>query len=119
MKETYILKDLLLFWQMQAKDNFAVIEALVNLIEYESENLSEENKKEVILSTLRKYGLYEIGYKGERNFQERSRKVDLKEDKPKTPESEMEWNNLEFIVPIDLYNIRLLNVAVEFESYLN
>lgn len=115
-KETYLLKDILLFWQRQAKDNFSVIEAIVNLIEFKSENLPDSEKDTVILETLRKYGLFEIGYEGERNFLERITPIPEPISKP---EEDIQWEHNVFEAQLEFYNIRLLNTVVEFRSFMN
>lgn len=114
--EIYELKDILLFWQRQAKDNFSVIEAIVNLIEYKSKNLPDSEKDKVILDTLRKYGLFEIGYEGERNFLERKSPI----PEPATkPEEDIQWELHSYEAQMELYNIRLLNAVVEFINFMN
>lgn len=117
MNEVYILKDILLFWQRQAKDDFSVVEAIVNLIEYESENLPDSEKEKIIIETLRKYGLFEIGYDGDRSrFLER---ITLISEPAKKPEEDIQWEHEPYEVQIELYNIRLLNAVVEFRSFMN
>lgn len=113
----YPLKDLIQFWQRQAKDNFCVIEAIVNLIEYKSENLPDSEKEKIILETLRKYGLFEISYNGDRSsFLEKITPI----PEPETnPEEEIQWEDFSHEIQIELYNIRLLNTVVEFKSFMN
>lgn len=117
MNEVYILKDILLFWQRQVKDNYSVIEAITNLIEYKSENLPESEKEKIILETLRKYGLFEIGYNGDRSsFLEKITPI----PKPATkPEEDIQWEQNPYETQIELYNIRLLNAVVEFRNFMN
>lgn len=116
MNWTYRFNDLLLFLQRQAKDNFRVIEAIVNLIEYKSENLPESKKEEIILETLRLYGLFEIGYDGDMSFLERITTI----PEPKTkPEEDIQWEHHTYEAQYELYNIRLLNTIVEFKSFMN
>lgn len=114
---TYTLKDLIQFWQRQNKDSFCVIEAIVNLIEYKSENLPDSEKEKIIIETLRKYGLFEIGYDGDRsNFLEKITPI----PKPATkPEEDIQWEHFSYEIQIELYNIRLLNTVVEFKSFMN
>lgn len=114
--ETYELKDILLFWRRQAKDNFSVIEAIVNLIEYRSENLPDSEKDKVILETLRKYGLFEIGYEGDRNYLERITPIPQPASRP---EEDIQWEHNILEAQLELYNIRLLNAVVEFQSFMN
>ena len=112
---SYLLKDLIAFWQM--KDSIHVIEAVVNLIAYQSENLHNSQKEKIILETLRKYGLFEIGYKGDRsNFLERI--TPIPEPEPK-PEENVEWGHHVQETQLEQYNIRLLNSVIEFVNFMN
>lgn len=61
----YKLTDLLLFWERQKLDDFRVLEAIVHLKQFDK--LPEEKKKEIIIDTLRKYGLFETDFEGDRN----------------------------------------------------
>lgn len=118
IEETYTLNDIMLFLQRQMMDNFNVIEALVNLMDFEY--LSDEEKRKEIVETLQRYGLYEIGYKGNRDFLNKSRKTPLPEDTIPKPEDDIDWNKRNKIeVPMELYNIRLLNAVVQFENIIN
>jgi hypothetical protein len=118
--EFFTLEDLLMFWQRQMKDGFRVIEALVNLIEYP--NLTDEQKHEVILETLHKYGLYEIDYEGERGdfligqseavdtmFEVDDDSEKIKEDK-KPGETQYQ---------VEIYSIKLMNGRTSFTFVLN
>jgi len=117
MNESYLLKDLIAFWQRQMKDDFHVIEALVNLVEYQSENLPDSEKGKVILETLRKYGLFEIGYRGDRtNFLKYITPIPESESKP---EESIDWERKSVETKMELYNIRLLNATIEFINFMN
>ena len=118
---TYTLDDLLKFWQRQMDDEFKVIEAIVNTWEYKTERLTKEQKLEIILQTLRDYGLYEIGYKGDRNFilKQKSREIPLPEDHIPNPGDEVNYHPNGIEVPMELYNIRLLNHLVQFQNIMN
>lgn len=115
-KETYSLDDILFFWQRQVKDNFSVIEAIVNLIEYKSENLPDSEKDKIILDTLRKYGLFEIGYEGDRNFLHQITPIPQPASRP---EEDIQWEHSTFEAQLEVYNIKLLNAVVEFQSFMN
>ncbi|MCB9188047.1 MAG: hypothetical protein H6599_02075 [Flavobacteriales bacterium] len=118
--ELYELKDLLLFWQRQMKDGFRVIEALVNLLEVKQ--ISEEEKHKVILETLQRYGLFEVGYDGDRdNFlQGQSEIVDsvmnLTEDN-----DEIQWSKSpgDITVPMEIYVLKVLTGKATFTVILN
>lgn len=118
MKWRYYLEDLVRFFQRQMKDKFVVIEALVNL--YEFELIADEEKIKLYLETLRKYGLYEIGYKGPKEkFFESHREIPLPEDPPKLPEEEIVWEHFETPVQMEYYNVTMINGVVEFRSIMN
>lgn len=116
MNKKYTLKDLVLFWQRQTRDSYCVIEAIINLIEYDSETLTDDKKTKIIIDTLRKYGLFEVGYKGDRNFSEK-REIYFHEEP--IPEEKVDWDQNVQDVQIELYNIELLNTIVEFQEFMN
>lgn len=116
MFKTYFLKDILAFFQRQVKDKYVVIEATVNLIEFKSDFLPEEEKEKIILETLRKYGLFESDFDGDRNFLQNITPIPEPEKKP---EEEIVWEQKAFETQIELYNIRLLNAVVEFKNFMN
>jgi hypothetical protein len=116
MFKTYFLKDILAFFQRQVKGKYVVIEAIVNLIEFKSDFLSESEKEKVILETLRKYGLFEGDYEGDRTYLENITPIPEQEKKP---EEEIVWEKKAFETQIELYNIRLLNGVVEFKNFMN
>lgn len=114
----YSLRELLKFLQRQDKDDYIVIEAIVNLIEYKSDNLPDSEKPEIIVETFRKYGLYEVGFEGKKKFVEDAPKLKLPEE-PVLPESKENWFGNEFIAQLEQYNIQVLNTTVKFESFMN
>ena len=114
--EKYSIDDILQFFQRQMHDEFRVIEAIVNLIEYDND---EMDKHEVIIDTLRRYGLFEEGYEGPRNFIDKSRSAIVEEFDDDSPEASFEWIKDEAMIPIELYNITLLNRTVMFQNFLN
>ena len=117
MNDSYKLQDLLLFFMRQSKDSFCVIHAIINLVAYESENLPNSKKENIIRETLRKYGLFEIGYKGDRsNFLERI--TPIPEPEPK-PEENVEWGHHVQETQLEQYNIRVLNGVIEFVNFMN
>lgn len=118
MDELYSLRELLKFLQRQHRQGYIVIEAIINLIEYKSDNLPDEKKPQIILETFRKYGLYEVGFEGERAFDENAQKIILPEEPEKT-ESKTDWFQPRFTTKLEQYNIQVLNATVKFESFLN
>lgn len=118
MDEYYSLRELLKFFQRQHNEDYVVIEAVVNLIGYQSRNLPEEKKPQIILNTLRRHGLYEIGFEGEKTFREDAQKIKLPEE-TKLPESNVDWFGFGFTTQLEEYNIRVLNCTVKFESFMS
>lgn len=118
MTKYYSLKELLRFFKRQQPNEYEVIDALVNLIDYKSENLPEEKKPQIIIDTLRKYGLYEVGYKGVKTFREDIPKIKLPEE-PKKPEGKTDWFGPTFSAQLEQYNVRILNCIAKFESFMN
>jgi hypothetical protein len=116
MEKLYTLEELLLFFQRQYHDNWATIEAVVNLIEYKSENLKESEKEGIILKTLRTYGLFEIDYGGSREYLERITPIP---EQVISSEDDIVWNQNTFEVKIEMYQIKLLNAEIQFLSFLN
>ena len=117
-KINYNLKSLLLFWQRQMDDEFRVIQALVDLFEFEK--MADEEKLKVYLETLRKYGLYENSYKGKRgDFKMKSREFFLPEDPVKKLEDDIAWLQHSQEIYVECYNVRLMNAVVEFRSIMN
>lgn len=118
MNEFYTLEELLKFFQRQSTQNYVVIEAIVNLIEYKSDNLPDDKKPQIIIDTLRKYGLYEEDFEGERTFNADTPKINLPEE-PTKPESKTDWFAPKFTAQLEQYNIRVLNGIAKFESFMN
>lgn len=118
MRWKYNLEDLIRFFQRQMKDNFVVIEALANL--YEFEYIADEEKIKLYLETLRKYGLFETDYNGDKeNYLLKHRQIPLPEDPPKIPEEDIVWESFDQSYQMELYNVRLINGVVEFRSIMN
>lgn len=118
MNEYYSLRELLRFFQRQQRSDYEVIDALVNLIDYKSENLPEEKKPQIIVDTLRKYGLYEVGFEGQKTFKEDVPKIKLPEE-PVKSEGKRDWFGPSFIAQLEQYNVRILNGIAKFESFMN
>lgn len=116
MKKTYEILDLLEFWRRQTRDNYRVIEAIVNLIEYQTENLTDAQKMQVIIDTLRKYGLFEIEYEGDRSYNQKDLSTD---DKPKEGELDVVWEQKPFECQLEIFYIKILNTRAEFTVFLN
>lgn len=114
MKETYTLKDILEFWQRQMKMDFAVIEALVNLIEYPK--IDPDKKHEEIIKILRNHGLFEIGYKEDRTFIIENKQLPIVEVEFLNP---FDFSERGFEVIIEFFNIRILNANIQFSMILN
>lgn len=99
-------------------DEFRVIQALVNLFEFEK--MADEEKLKVYLQTLREYGLYENGYNGKKgDFKQKTREVFLPEDPVKKLEDDIVWHQQSLEVYIEYYNVSLMNAVVEFRSIMN
>lgn len=118
MEAFYSLRELVKFFQRQERDGYVVLEAIVNLIEYKSDNLPEEKKPQIIIDTLRKYGLYEVGFEGEKTFVEDAPKLTLPEEQ-ELPDSKKDWFKPSFSTQLEQYNIRVLNCIAKFESFMN
>lgn len=118
MEEFYSLRELVKFFQRQEKDGYIVIEAIANLINYKSENLPEDKKPQIVVDTLRKWGLYEVGFEGEKKFKENEPKLKLPEE-PEKPESKPDWFGPTFTAQLEQYNVRILNCIAKFESFMN
>lgn len=116
MKKTYEILDLLEFWRRQTRDNYRVIEAIVNLIEYQTENLTDAQKMQVIVDTLRKYGLFEIEYDGDRTFEKMEYIIP---DRPKESELDVVWEQKPFECQMEIFYIKILNTRAEFTVFLN
>jgi hypothetical protein len=100
------------------QDEFKVIEALANLVE--CPGISDEEKVKVMVETLQRYGLFEIGFSGDRNsYLRKARNQTLPEDPPKKVEDDIEWHPNGVEVPMELYNIRLMNAVVQFDNIMN
>lgn len=118
MNYYYSMRELIKFFQRQHTEGYIVIEAVVNLIDYKSLNLPEEKKPQIILDTFRKYGLYEVGFEGEKTFREDAPKIKFPEES-ELPESKVDWFGFEFTTQLEEYNIRVLNGTVKFESFMS
>lgn len=116
MKKTYTILDLLEFWRRQARENYNVIEAIVNLVEYQTKSLTDAQKMQVIIDTLRKYGLFEIEYDGDRTFEKMEYIIP---DRPKESELDVVWEQKPFEVQMEIFYIRILNTTAEFTVFLN
>lgn len=118
MEEFYSFRELLKFLQRQHHDSYVVIEAIVNLIEFKSETLPDESKPQIIIETLRKYGLYEVGFEGPKTFKENAPKIKFPE-KPEKPEAKIDWFGDNFSAQLEQYNVSILNGIAMFESFMN
>lgn len=114
MKETYTLKDILEFWQRQMKMDFAVIEALVNLIEYPE--IDPDKKHEEIIKILRNHGLFEVGYKEDRTFIIENKQLPIVEVEFLNP---FDFSERGFEVIIEVFHIKILNANIQFSMILN
>lgn len=102
------------FWQRQMKMDFAVIEALVNLIEFSG--IEDEKKKDIILGVLRGHGLFEIGYKEDRTFIIEDKQLPVVEVEFLNP---FDFSERGFEVIIEVFHIRILNSNIQFSMILN
>jgi hypothetical protein len=116
MKRTYTILELIEFWRRQSKENYKVIEAIVNLVEFQTEHLSDAEKMQVIIDTLRKFGLFEIEYDGDRSFES---KEFIIPEKPEESQKDISWEKKPFEVQIEIYYIQILDKIVEFAVYMN
>lgn len=119
MKQTYLLSDLISFWQRQMKEEFNVIQALVNLVEFESSHLPKEEKEKIIIETLRKYGLFEIEYKGDKSFKISNNNLSDTIELYENSKAEFEWYRNELSASLEIYIINILNAKIEFTSFMN
>lgn len=103
---TYTLLDLIVFWHNIAAREFNAIIDVLDIID--NDEIPEEDKRELIMKTLRFNGLYEIGYTG-----------DMYEDIIVEPESEVEVQPMEEGTPIDVFEIKIMNGTVVFGVLLN
>lgn len=114
MKETYLLKDLIEFWQRQMKMEFGVIEAIVNLVEYSG--IDQDKKQEEIIKILRNHGLFEVGYKEDRTFIIENKQLPIVEVEFLNP---FDFSERGFEVIIEVFNINILNANIQFSMILN
>lgn len=114
MKETYTLKDMIEFWQRQMKMDFAVIEAIVNLIEFSG--IENDKKEDIIKELLRNHGLFEIGYKEDRTFIIEDKQLPVVEVEFLNP---FDFSERGFEVIIEVFHIRILNSSIQFSMILN
>ena len=116
-EEFYSMRELLKFLQRQYEEGYIVIEAVVNLIGYQSKNLPDEKKQQIILDTFRKHGLYEVGFEGEKTFME-APKITLPEES-EVPESKVDWFDSSIRTQFEEYHIGILNCTAKFASFMN
>ena len=114
MKETYLLKDLIEFWQRQMKMEFGVIEAIVNLVEYPG--IDPDKKQEEIIKILRNHCLFEIGYKEDRTFIIENKQHPIVEVEFLNP---FDFSERGFEVIIEVFHIKILNANIQFSMILN
>lgn len=114
MKETYTLKDMIEFWQRQMKMDFAVIEAIINLIEFSG--IENDKKEDIIKELLHNQGLFEIGYKEDRTFIIEDKQLPVVEVEFLNP---FDFSERGFEVIIEVFHIRILNSNIQFSMILN
>lgn len=118
MRWMYNLEHIIRFFQRQAKDKYAVIEALVHLREFPW--IADEEKLKIYVETLRKYGLYDQDYDGPKdNFLESHRAIPIPEDPRPKPEDDIVWEDVIGDFQQEFYNVRLLSGVKMFSSIMN
>lgn len=95
---TYTLNDLIVFWNRIRSRRFNAIIDVLDTID--DDDIPDEEKRELILDTLRYFGLYEIGYNEEQ-----------------TPE-ELEKNHDKYI-PMNRFDLELDNVKIRVFIIMN
>lgn len=118
MSPLYSLKELLKLLQRQKKEGYTMIEAIVNLMEYKSDTLPEDKKLIIIVDLFRKYGLYEIGFEGEKTFKEDVTELKSFEE-VEFSKKEIDWFIPPYSFQKEQYNIQILNSIIKFEVYMN
>ena len=115
MMESYLITDLLWFWIQGYNDDFNVIKSIIKVIR--NDNMSDEEKRELVIDVLRYYGLYEVGYIGERtrNLQELRKPTEQDEQSSKRTPDRME----SVLVPMELFSCTIMNAEIQFEIVLN
>lgn len=115
MKTTYTLKDIIRFWQRQMVFGFPVIEAIVNLIEYK--RIKDVDKSEIIVDLLRRHGLYEVGYTGDKSFTQQSKNSEFVVEQFDNNEISWHYRSNEFAV--EVIDILIMNAKIELCIVLN
>ena len=108
--KTYAITDLLWFWMQESNDDFKVIKSILKVIG--DENVPDSEKRELVIEILRYYGLYEVGFVGDRT-------INL--DGLMSPEqpSVRHQGKDALTVPMELYKCKIMNADIQFQSILN
>lgn len=114
MKETYSLNDILRFWQRQMQLDYAVIEAIVNLMQ--RRDIEYAKKHETIITILRNHGLFETGYTGKKIFLIENKQLPVVEVEFLNP---YDFSERGFEVIIEVFHIKILNANIQFSTILN
>lgn len=100
----------------QSLENFSVVDAIVNLVNYKTDRITDSQKLSAIIDTLRKFDFFEIEYDGDRSFEKRVFRI------PKRQQNrvkKMTWEQLQIELKQESFSIQMLNENVEFKVFLN
>ena len=106
----YSIYKLLIFFKHESLVSFGTIKKVQSIID--SEAIKEENKKEMILQVLRNAGLVEEDYRPEvpdEVYQEIERRHALQKSE----------QDDDFIIPVDVFEMKLLNVNIRTVIIVN
>lgn len=116
MNRTYKISDLLKFLKSQSSENLYVIDAIVNLVNYKTDRITDAQKLSVIIDTLRKFDLFEIEYDGDESFKKRVFRIPKRQQGRDT---KMTWEQLQIELLQEKFSIQMLNENVDFKVFLN
>ncbi|MCF8417020.1 MAG: hypothetical protein K9G40_12305 [Crocinitomicaceae bacterium] len=100
----------------QSTENFYVVDAIVNLVNYKTDRITNAQKLSAIIDTLRKFDLFEIEYDGDRSFEKRFFRIPKRQQGRDT---KMTWEQLQLELQQEKFSIQMLNENVEFKVFLN
>ena len=98
----------------EMNDDFKVIKGIIRVIK--DRRRTDKEKRILVIDILRCYGLYEVGYVGDRTITlENLYKPKENKQTPKGKHQDMEG----VLVPIQLFSCKVLNAKVQFQAILN
>ena len=112
---TYTLKNIIHFWQRQMQNGYPVIYAIINLVEYK--RIKDVDKPAIIIDLLRRQGLFEVGYTGDKTFTQQGK--DSESVVEQFDNEEISWGYRSNEFAVEIIDINILNAKIELCIVLN